>query len=115
MYQKIYEKISKRENYSDEELEIIMYGIHAIIEMGITFITCFFIVCITHSYLEGIIFFSIFIPLRSFAGGFHFDKTWICTVTSALYFFFIIEISNLTIFNCNISYILGVLSMVAIL
>lgn len=85
------------------------------IEIGITFIICFFIMFITHSYIEGLLFFSVFIPLRSFAGGFHFDNAWICTIISTLYFFLIMETSHFTVVNCKISYILGILSMIAIL
>lgn len=115
MYKKIYEKLIRTENYTAKELEIVLYGIHAIIEIGITFIICFFIMFITHSYIEGLLFFSVFIPLRSFAGGFHFDNAWICTIISTLYFFLIMETSHFTVVNCKISYILGILSMIAIL
>ena len=54
MYKKIYEKLIRTENYTEKELEIVLYGIHAIIEIGITFIICFFIMFITHSYIEGL-------------------------------------------------------------
>lgn len=35
MYKKIYEKLIRTENYTEKELEIVLYGIHAIIEIGI--------------------------------------------------------------------------------
>ena len=58
--------------YIEESMyNIYQYGMQMALEIGLSFITSIFICCIWRKIAEGIIFFAIFIPLRSYLGGFH--------------------------------------------
>lgn len=104
------------QNYemTSSEKEIFLYGLRAMTEMGISIFICCVIMFITRHYLEGVIFFAMFIPLRSFAGGFHCEKTWVCMITSSLSFLAILLLSDINLFYPNISYLISIFCIVLI-
>lgn len=65
---------------------IYEYGFTIIFEMGIFIIFCLIVSIFSHMVLEGILFFVIFSPLRSYAGGLHMRKFCSCFILSCLTF-----------------------------
>lgn len=78
----------------EEERNMYEYGFVITLEMGLSLIISFCIACILHMIVEGILFFVIFIPLRSYAGGLHLDYYWYCLTLSCLTFSVILLITE---------------------
>lgn len=68
----------------EEERDVYEYGFLISLEAGLSLIVSFFIAGILHMVVEGILFFVVFIPLRSYAGGLHLDRYWSCFSLSCL-------------------------------
>lgn len=66
--------------------EIYEYGFQITMELGIFVFFCVLLSVITGMIKEGILFFIIFAPLRSYAGGLHLEKYVSCLVLSCLTF-----------------------------
>ena len=81
--------IIQKGTIKEEEREIYEYGFSIAIEVLLCVITCFSISMMLHTFVEGILFFVIFIPLRSYAGGLHLSSYWSCFSLSCLTFFII--------------------------
>lgn len=62
------------------------YGFIITVEVGLFVLFSLFITLYLHMFVEGIIFFSIFVPLRSYAGGLHLEKFQSCFILSCLTF-----------------------------
>lgn len=71
----------------EDEREMYEYGFQIAMESVLCIITCFIISLVLHTIPEGILFFVIFVPLRSYAGGLHLDNYWSCFSLSCLTFF----------------------------
>lgn len=86
------EKISNRiadlllkKHYIEEAMfSIYQYGIQMTLEIGLSFVTSIVICCLWGKVLEGIIFFAVFIPLRSYLGGFHLKSYGACYICSCV-------------------------------
>lgn len=70
----------------EEERGVYEYGFLVALEKALCLITCFVISIALHTIPECILFFVIFIPLRSYAGGLHLDNYWSCFSLSCLTF-----------------------------
>lgn len=70
----------------EEDRELYEYGFTMTIEVGLFVLSCLFVSLYLHMLMEGILFFLIFAPLRSYAGGLHLDKFHSCFVLSCLTF-----------------------------
>lgn len=68
----------------EEDRDVYEYGFLISLEAGLSLIVSFFIAGILHMVVEGILFFVVFIPLRSYAGGLHLDRYWSCFSLSCL-------------------------------
>lgn len=96
------EKIAKRlaayviqkGTIEENEREIYEYGFSIAMEMLLCVLVCFSISMILHTFVEGILFFVIFIPLRSYAGGLHLSNYWSCFSLSCLAFFIIMMLGK---------------------
>lgn len=76
-----------RKGMVDEtDREIYEYGFQIAMELGIFVFFCILLSVITGMIKEGILFFIIFAPLRSYAGGLHLEKYASCLVLSCLTF-----------------------------
>lgn len=64
--------------------DIYQYGMQMALELGFSFITSVVLCCIWGKIVEGIIFFAIFIPLRSYLGGFHMKSYRSCYICSCV-------------------------------
>ena len=76
---------------------IYKYGMQMALEVGFSFITSVVICCLCDKIVEGIIFFTVFIPLRSFLGGFHMKSYWACYLFSCLTLIAVLLISSFEI------------------
>lgn len=70
----------------EEDREVYEYGFTVTLEVGLFAVLCMIIMGVMHMYLEGILFFAIFAPLRSYAGGLHLQKYYACLTLSTLTF-----------------------------
>lgn len=85
-----------------EEREIYEYGFQIGLETILSFSICAMLAQSIGMFKEGILFYAIFIPLRAYAGGFHFDKYILCLLCSCLTFYGVLLIAK----SINISLIL---------
>lgn len=80
------EYIIKKGMINEEDYDLYLFGFLSALEMGFSLIICLLLAIMFHMLFEGILFFVIFIPLRSYAGGLHLDKYWSCFILSCLTF-----------------------------
>lgn len=72
-----------RKHYIEKPMyNIYRYGMQMVLEIGVSFITSIVICCLCKKVVEGIIFFAVFIPLRSFLGGYHMKSYVACYLLS---------------------------------
>lgn len=72
-----------RKHHIEESMyNIYQYGLQMTLEIGCSFITSIIVCYIWGKVIEGILFFVIFIPLRSYLGGFHMKSYWACFICS---------------------------------
>lgn len=108
------EKIAKRladyviqkGTIEEDEREIYEYGFFIATEMLLCVLVCFSISMILNTLVEGILFFVIFIPLRSYAGGLHLSNYWSCFSLSCLTFFIIMMLGKYLEFPIYIALII---------
>ncbi len=67
-----------------EEKNLYLYCFGTIIEMSANLLTTLIIGALLHRFIETLIFMLVFIPLRSFAGGYHCEKAESCFILSIL-------------------------------
>ena len=82
--------VIKKGMVSEEDKEIYEYGFMVALEMGISVLACLSIMFLMKMFVEGILFFIIFIPLRAYAGGLHMSKFIYCFLLSCLTFFVVL-------------------------
>lgn len=70
----------------EEDRELYEYGFMMTIEAGLFVLSSLFVSIYLHMVKEGILFFLIFAPLRSYAGGLHLDRFYSCFALSFLTF-----------------------------
>lgn len=87
--EKLTNYIIQKGTIKEDERETYEYGFSIAIEMLLCVIVCFSISIALHTFVEGILFFAVFIPLRSYAGGLHLSSYWSCFSLSCLTFFII--------------------------
>lgn len=68
----------------EENTEIYNYGFQCFLEISLSTISCIIIAFFLHMIPECIFFFLLFIPLRSYGGGFHMETFFACFVGSCL-------------------------------
>ena len=76
--------VIKKSMVDEADREVYEYGFVITLEVGLFLVASLFIALKLDMVLEGIFFFVIFSPLRSYAGGLHLEKFWICFVLSCL-------------------------------
>ena len=95
-----------RKGMVDEETRnIYEYGFTVTIEVGLFVLFCLLMTLYLHMYMQGILFFIIFAPLRSYAGGLHLEKYHSCFVLSCLTFSGVLLIVRYIQFPIWISFI----------
>ncbi len=69
-----------------DEYDMYEYGFQIALETGFSLIISGLIASMLHMIPEGILFFIVFIPLRSYAGGLHLNQYLHCLILSCLTF-----------------------------
>lgn len=70
----------------ETDREVYKYGFTISIELGLFIVFSLSVTLYLHMILEGLLFFVIFAPLRSYAGGLHLGKFHSCFILSAFTF-----------------------------
>lgn len=104
MIEKIVEKIISKQleenTISAEDINIYRYGYILVCEVFVNIITAAIIAGISGEWLLVTLFLVMYIPLRSFCGGWHADKFWKCTIYSNV-IIVIMLISKETVIGIN--------------
>lgn len=105
---KIISKQLEENTISAEDINIYRYGYILVCEVLVNIIVAAIIAGISGEWLLVTLFLVIYIPLRSFCGGWHADKFWKCTIYSNV-IIVIMLISKETAINVdNIFLFLGI-------
>lgn len=113
---KIMDFISHNENVDENKYEIVKYGLELFILKITFFIAILIVSIILNSFWEYLVFFLLFYPIRSFAGGYHASTKSQCFIQSlitvvlvliaiksiGIYHFIIIPLAVLTIVSAAI-------------
>ena len=79
---KIVDKQVKNKMMSEDEINIYRYGYFLMFEVVMNIIISILIGIIFKDIKTIIIFLAMYIPIRTYSGGWHADKLWKCTVIS---------------------------------
>lgn len=80
--EKITDYIVKAGAISEKSYAVYQYGFQIGLEMLSCFMVCFLIAIYLHMIPEFIVFTTLFIPLRTYAGGVHLNVFWSCGLCS---------------------------------
>lgn len=96
--------VIKKGVIENTERNLYKYGFQVSLEMGLCILICSAIAGALEMGMEGILFFIIFIPLRSYAGGLHLDNYWSCLFLSCLTFSVILMICKIWRIEAYVSF-----------
>lgn len=82
--------VKKKGVIGEKERDAYEYGFLIALEAMSGFLACMVLAAMLHMTWEGFLFFLIFIPMRSFAGGFHLDQYWKCFLLSCATFLLVL-------------------------
>lgn len=91
---KIMQRIDEAYTLSETDKEVLRFGIQAGMELILNLLISIFILYKLHMMWEGLLFFGIFIPIRTLAGGYHSDTYLRCLLFSVLTLTGILVVSN---------------------
>ena len=97
--EKLTDYIIAKNIIEEKNRELYKFGFLVALEKFIFLIICLTIAIYMNSFLMALIFFIIFIPLRSFAGGFHFDSYKLCFFMSCLVYIFCVFFGDFFCFS----------------
>lgn len=106
--------VIKKGIVDDSDRELYEYGFTVMTELGIFAVLCIIIMACTHMYLEGILFFVVFAPLRSYAGGLHLQKFYACLILSSLTFAGIVLACKIDLFPTMLGNAVSTVSLLGI-
>lgn len=102
--------VLKKGMIKEDERIIYQYGFQTGLEKGLSLLLSFLIAVWLHMLPEGILFFVIFIPLRSYAGGLHLEHYYACLLLSCLIFFVVLlSVRYINVSTYGVVVILGIL------
>lgn len=78
----------------EQERDLYEYGLTLILEKSLCIVICVCISLLLRMFIEGIFFFGIFIPLRSYMGGLHMKNYGSCLVLSCLFFSIVLLVAK---------------------
>lgn len=96
---KILDWMIRNDVVKSQESEIYLFGIHQGIMSMINIITTIVIAAVMHMLLEGIVFILAYMPLRSFAGGYHARTEKTCYILSAVLSFTLLYVCKVIDMN----------------
>lgn len=83
----------------DDDINVYQYGYTLMIEVILNLALSLVLGVLLRQIKEVIFFLCIFIPLRSFCGGYHTNKAWKCIILSNLTVIGVVVLSKLMVFN----------------
>lgn len=95
------QKQIEAEQIAKEDINIYIYGYTLVYEVLINVIIAICIGILTHNLFEVTMFLALYIPLRSFCGGWHADKFWKCTVFSSLILIILVMFDDFGLSYCQ--------------
>lgn len=98
----------------EDEREIYEYGFTVAMETVLCIVVCFAASLVLHTVFEGLLFFVVFIPLRSYSGGLHLNNYWSCFSLSCLTFLSIMLLGKYLDFSIYILLIVFFLSEIIV-
>ena len=110
---KIVDILLKKHYIEKSMYNIYKYGMQMTLEVGLSFITSVVICCLCGKVVEGVIFFTIFIPLRSFLGGLHMKSYWACYILSCITLMVALWMSSFEV-ECGISWLILSVSIMVV-
>jgi accessory gene regulator B len=106
--------IEQAEN--EDEKEVVIYGLEAILSNSVNLLVMIIIGCISHNLLETVIYLLCFCSIRVLAGGFHANTYLTCLLSSVCIYSFIVGINFYVSMKYNIVLIImAAVSYIAIL
>lgn len=111
---KIVDFLLKNQYIEKSMYNIYQYGMQVTLEIGLSFITSILICFLWGKIAEGIIFFALFIPLRSYLGGFHLKSYKACYILSCLTLIIVLKLSSLEP-HYSISWVILSISIIILL
>jgi len=106
--------ILKKEVISKEDYDIYLYGFQSFLELFLNLICSLFISFFLHMEVECLLFFLLFIPLRSFNGGLHLKSYFSCLVFSCATMTIILLVVKYYSLNAPVSFLLYLVFMILI-
>lgn len=103
--EKLIQCIDEAYTVDESEKEILRFGIQSAIELLINILISFVILYELHMIWEGLLFFVIFIPIRTLAGGYHLDSYIGCLLFSAATLVGIMVLSRYMEIPCGWSFV----------
>lgn len=99
MLNKVAGKLAKKlVEYSDaDKEEIYIYGLELIISTFFGLISILLISCLLSHFTSGLVFISVFVPLRLFTGGYHAATYSKCFVISNISYLLILFVRDITL------------------
>lgn len=91
---KITNHLLSKQLIEESMYSIYQYGMQMALEIGLSLITSAIICLIWGKVVEGLIFFVIFIPMRSYLGGFHLKSYNACYICSCITLVAVLGLSN---------------------
>lgn len=86
-YEKMIRTLIQYDIIQEEDGELYSYGLHHAILYASNFLMAFILAMIADGLPVFLLFLFVFIPLRSYVGGFHFNHATLCVITSQLTIF----------------------------
>ena len=111
---KIADLLLKKKYIEESMYNIYQYGMQIALEIGLSFLTSVVICCVWGKIMEGIIFFAVFIPLRSYLGGYHMKSYVACYVFSCVTLIIVLGLSSVEP-KCIVSWLILTISLIVIL
>ncbi len=90
-----------RRKISEEDIELYKYGYTLFVEKTIILILIILIAAFLKAIRELIVFYAMFVPMRSYTGGYHTKKAYKCILVSGSVIIIYIIASRLIADNCN--------------
>lgn len=99
MLNKVAYKIAKKivECSDADKEEIYIYGLELIISTFFGLVSILLISCLLSRFTSGLVFISVFVPLRLFTGGFHAATYTRCFVISNISYLLILFVRDITL------------------
>lgn len=91
---KLMQYIENAYSLNESQREIVKFGVQSALEIGSNLLISILVLYKINMIWQGILFFSIFIPIRTFAGGYHSNTYFRCLMFSVITLIMVLEISQ---------------------